>query len=57
MVRSEGRVELESGFAIAGRDVNPLEGRIGGSGGALRVEPKAMAVLLELARQIGRAHV
>ncbi len=54
MVRSEGRVELESGFAIAGRDVNPLEGRIGGSGGALRVEPKAMAVLLELARHAPR---
>ncbi|MCB2020326.1 MAG: winged helix-turn-helix domain-containing protein, partial [Burkholderiaceae bacterium] len=43
-------MELESGFAIAGREVIPLEGRIGGSNGALRVEPKAMAVLLDLAR-------
>lgn len=43
-------MELESGFAVAGREVIPLEGRIRGSEGVLRVEPKAMAVLLELAR-------
>ncbi len=47
-------MELESGFSIAGREVIPLEGRIGGSDGALRVEPKAMAVLLELARHAPR---
>lgn len=43
-------VELEAGFSVAGREVIPLEGRIGAGGAALRVEPKAMAVLLELAR-------
>jgi DNA-binding winged helix-turn-helix (wHTH) protein len=43
-------MEFESGFSIAGRQVIPLEGRIAGSEGTLRVEPKAMAVLLELAR-------
>ncbi|MEJ6003503.1 winged helix-turn-helix domain-containing protein [Paucibacter soli] len=43
-------MEFESGFVIAGREVFPLEGRIGSSKGKLRVEPKAMAVLIELAR-------
>lgn len=32
------------------REVFPLEGRVAGPGGDLRVEPKAMAVLVELAR-------
>ncbi|GMV01291.1 MAG: winged helix-turn-helix domain-containing protein [Burkholderiaceae bacterium] len=41
---------LEGGFRIGGREVIPLEGRIVGPAGALRVEPKAMSVLLELAR-------
>jgi TolB-like protein/predicted Zn-dependent protease len=41
---------LEAGFCIGAREVFPLEGRIAGPKGALRVEPKAMAVLLELAR-------
>ncbi len=41
---------LEAGFCIGTREVFPLEGRIVGAGGTLRVEPKAMAVLLELAR-------
>jgi len=44
---------LESGFSIGGREVVPLEGRIVGPAGTLRVEPKAMAVLLELARHAG----
>ena len=43
-------MEFESGFSVAGREVIPLEGRIGSARGVLRVEPKAMAVLLELAR-------
>lgn len=41
---------LEAGFSIGGCDVLPLEGRVTTSAGALRIEPKAMAVLLELAR-------
>ena len=41
---------LEAGFRIGDRDVFPLEGRIVGPGGSLRVEPKTMAVLIELAR-------
>lgn len=41
---------LEEGFRIGEREVLPLEGRIVGPGGPLRIEPKAMAVLLELAR-------
>lgn len=41
---------LEEGFRIGERDVFPLEARIVGPGGSVRIEPKAMAVLLELAR-------
>jgi len=41
---------LETGFTIDGCKVIPQEGRIVGPNGACRVEPKAMAVLLELAR-------
>jgi TolB-like protein/Tfp pilus assembly protein PilF len=41
---------LEDGFRIGEREVIPLESRIVGPDGALRVEPKAMSVLLELAR-------
>jgi TolB-like protein len=43
-------MQLEAGFRIGGREVWPIEGRIAGPGGSLRVEPKAMEVLLELAR-------
>ncbi len=41
---------IEDGFMIGDRCVFPLEGRISGPGGDLRVEPKFMAVLVELAR-------
>ena len=41
---------LEDGFRIGEREVIPLEGRIVGPAGVLRVEPKAMSVLIELAR-------
>lgn len=41
---------LEDGFRVGDREVIPLEGRVVGPAGALRVEPKAMSVLLELAR-------
>lgn len=41
---------LEAGFVIDTCRVLPQEGRIVGPGGAFRVEPKAMDVLLELAR-------
>jgi len=41
---------LHEGFRIGEYGVFPLEGRITGPGGSLRVEPKAMAVLVELAR-------
>ncbi|MCC6194485.1 MAG: winged helix-turn-helix domain-containing protein [Burkholderiales bacterium] len=41
---------LEAGFRIGACDVLPLEGRIVTAAGSLRIEPKAMAVLLELAR-------
>lgn len=43
-------MDLESGFSIAQREVVPLEGRVRGPGGVVHVEPKAMQVLLELAR-------
>lgn len=41
---------LESGFNIEAIEVRPLEGRVSGPVGDLRIEPKAMAVLVELAR-------
>lgn len=41
---------LENGFRLGDREVLPLEGRIVGPAGVLHVEPKAMSVLLELAR-------
>jgi len=44
-------MSLEAGFRIGERKVFPMEGRIAGPGGDLRVEPKAMAVLVELARR------
>jgi TolB-like protein/Flp pilus assembly protein TadD len=40
---------LEQGFTIGDHLVKPLEGRISGPTGEARVEPKAMAVLMELA--------
>ncbi len=43
-------MDVEGGFRIAGRTVRPLEGRVEGPAGSLRVEPKAMQVLIELAR-------
>lgn len=43
-------MNLEAGFCIGVHDVFPLEGRIVTADGSLRIEPKAMAVLLELAR-------
>ncbi len=43
-------MKLEAGFRIGDREVFPLEGRIAGPGGSLRIEPKAMAVLIDLAR-------
>jgi TolB-like protein len=42
---------IEAGFSIGAREVFPSEGRIAGPAGDLRVEPKAMAVLVELARR------
>jgi TolB-like protein/Tfp pilus assembly protein PilF len=47
-------VAIESGFRIGDRQVHPSEGRIAGPTGALRIEPKAMAVLLDLARHAGQ---
>lgn len=44
---------LEKGFRIGTREVLPLQGRILGPAGAQHVEPKAMQVLLELARHGG----
>lgn len=41
---------IEEGFRVGEREVFPLEGRICGPAGSARVEPKAMEVLLELAR-------
>lgn len=46
-------MQLASGFRLADREVWPEEGRIVGPSGSVRVEPKTMAVLLELARQGG----
>ncbi len=43
-------MDLESGFWLAGRSVLPVEGSVAGPAGLQRIEPKAMAVLLELAR-------
>lgn len=45
--------ELEGGFRLDGVEVRPLEGLIAGPAGGARVEPKAMAVLVELARHAG----
>ncbi len=44
---------LEHGFRIGTYEVLPLQGRIRGPAGTQRVEPKAMQVLLELARHAG----
>lgn len=41
---------LRTGFRIGPREVRPLEGRVHGPQGDCRIEPKAMEVLLELAR-------
>ena len=46
-------MELASGFRLADREVWPQEGRIVGPSGSVHVEPKTMAVLLELARHGG----
>lgn len=46
-------MSLEAGFRIGERDVFPLEGRICSASADQRVEPKAMGVLLELARHPG----
>lgn len=43
-------MDLEDGFRIGPLDVLPLEGRIAGPCKSVRVEPKVMEVLLELAR-------
>ena len=43
-------VAIEEGFRIGGHEVYPRQGRIIGPGGESRIEPKAMAVLVELAR-------
>lgn len=43
-------MRLEDGFSIAGHEVLPAAGLIHGSAGPRHVEPKAMEVLLELAR-------
>src|SRR5574337_1155674 len=43
-------MDLEDGFRIGVLDVLPLEGRIAGPDKSVRVEPKAMQVLVELAR-------
>ena len=46
-------MDLATGFRLADREVWPREGRIVGPSGPMRVEPKTMAVLLELARHDG----
>jgi DNA-binding winged helix-turn-helix (wHTH) protein len=43
-------VDLSNGFRLAGMAVRPDAGTIQGPGGPRQVEPKAMAVLIELAR-------
>lgn len=43
-------MRIEAGFSMDGHEVLPLEGVIRGPGGPRHVEPKAMDVLLELAR-------
>ncbi|MDX1482293.1 MAG: winged helix-turn-helix domain-containing protein [Woeseiaceae bacterium] len=45
--------ELESGFRLGEFEVRPIEGMIVSADGESRIEPKAMAVLLELARHGG----
>ncbi len=42
--------ELEAGFRLAAHTVEPLRNRIAGRGGTVTVEPKAMDVLISLAR-------
>lgn len=50
----EGAVaDLEAGFRLGEFGVRPIEGVIDRSDGEVRIEPKAMAVLLELARRAG----
>ena len=44
---------LESGFCIGDAVIRPVEGLVDGPCGRVRIEPKAMAVLLELARNAG----
>ena len=44
---------LESGFYIADAEVRPLEGLVVGPVGRVRIEPKSMAVLVELAQHAG----
>jgi TolB-like protein len=46
-------IELEAGFSLDSIEVRPLEGMVAGPAGNARVEPKAMAVLMELARHAG----
>ena len=43
-------MDLTAGFRLEALEVEPLSGQVRGPGGVLRVEPKAMEVLLELAR-------
>ncbi|ODU08377.1 MAG: hypothetical protein ABS84_13290 [Rubrivivax sp. SCN 71-131] len=43
-------MDWSAGFRLGHHEVHPLQGRVRGPDGALRVEPKAMEVLLELAR-------
>lgn len=46
-------MELAAGFRLADREIRPREGRIVTPAGAVRVEPKTMAVLVALARHGG----
>lgn len=43
-------MDLTAGFRLEALEVEPLSGQVRGPDGVLRVEPKAMEVLLELAR-------
>ncbi len=45
---------LETGVRVRDVEVRPIEGLVDGPQGRVRIEPKAMAVLVELARRAGR---
>ncbi|MDX1499653.1 MAG: winged helix-turn-helix domain-containing protein [Woeseiaceae bacterium] len=44
---------MEAGFRLGDAEVRPVEGLVDGPAGRVRIEPKAMAVLVELARHAG----